>query len=128
MFGPVLQLWLNREAPKEWEEQGALLINPDRVYNYLKNFNDGSVPRDGNQPWLPDVLDGTEEYDGMVEEGGKGRLTASHARQMISALTKIQETQHNLMNKKKPEPLHENTTLSRFTDTLTAEAPFASIK
>ena len=119
---------MNHEAPREWEEQGSLLITPDRVYNYLKCFNDGSVPRDGNQPWLPDVLDGSEEYDGKVEGEDRGRLAASHARQMISALTKVQETQHNLMNKKKPEPLHENTTLSRFTDTLTAEAPFASIK
>ena len=100
-------------TPEAWTKHGALLIHGPKVYRFLLEYEQGQVRCDGTQPWIADVLQGTGPCHYTNGEGAKGRSYVNGKR-VVSALTKFQEKQYNLIGLNSYQRLKDCTNVKRF--------------
>ena len=116
---------LNANDPEVWTKHGALLIDGPKVYRFLLEYEQGQVRCDGTQPWIADVLQGTGPCHYTNGEGAKG-LSYVNGKRVVSALTKFQEKQCNLIGLNSYQRLTDCINVKDFLKNLKTEAPIAS--
>ena len=57
----------------------------------------GEIKKDGQQPFLPDLLSGKVQFSFKRHTPGQGCFSANYARQMVNSMTRLQATQHALL-------------------------------
>ena len=122
--------------PDQYHCGKPLLVTSQDVLNFLTEYGEGRIKRQGWAPYLPDVLNGkvvldkdfftpaANNPDGGKKEGSTP-LSSPLAKKMKTILSTLQSRQHALLGISGEERIAENVVLRSLITTIVTDTPFA---
>lgn len=115
---------MHEKDPSVWQSSHELIVNPDLVYLFLKDYQNGIIAMDGSQPWLPDVLSGAKTFQFQRRQPSRGHFRAGYALKMKSALSRLEATQYDLrMVPLGPRKIGNDSTIQHLIKNLIMDTP-----